>query len=174
MRHRKAQATTLTLLTIVLALSSVSFKCGGCADNDPRCNYAKAADDIAGGISAMIDAKRQLASKGRITAEEESKLTDLLDTANNAAIAFNNRLKSIGPTDPISEATRADLTSLLSNVTTAISELNNNGLLRLGNADARQKLSKILGTVNAAVNILLQFRSQTTPAPAAPTPTPTP
>lgn len=168
MRHRKMWATTLTLLTIVLALSSVSFKCGGgCADTDPRCNYAKASDDIAGGISAMIDAKRQLAAKGRITPDEERKLTDLLDTANNAAIAFNNKIKTPG-INPLDAATKADLLTLLSNVTNAVNELNNSGVLRIGNADARQKLSRIFTTVNSALNILLQLRAQ------AMTPTPTP
>jgi hypothetical protein len=159
--QRKTWVTTLTLLTVVLALSSVSFKCGGCADNDPRCNYAKAADDIAGGISAMIDAKRQLASKGRITADEERRLTDQLDAANNAAIAFNNRIKS---TTTLDAATRTDLLSLLSNVTTAVDELNNNGVLKIGNADARQKMTRIFTTVSRAVAILAQLRAQT-PAP---------
>jgi hypothetical protein len=153
----------------VLALSSVSFKCGGCADTDPRCKYAKAADDVAGGIEAMIDAKRQFAQKGRITPDEERKLTDLLDAANNATIAFNNRLKTAGST-PLDDVTKTDLLSLLSKVTSAVNELNSSGVLRLGNADAQQKLTRIFGTINAAVNILLQLRTQPTVPAATPTP----
>lgn len=162
MRQRKTWAATLTLLTVVLALSSVSFKCGGCADNDPRCKYAKAADDAAGGIEAMIDAKRLLASKGRITAAEERKLTDLLDAANNATIAFNNRLKT---TTTLDAATTNDLLSLLAKVTTAVDELNSSGLVSIGNADAKQKLTRIFGTISRAVNILVQLRTMPTPTP---------
>jgi hypothetical protein len=165
MRHRKIQATTLTLLMIVLALASLSFKCGGgCADNDPRCNYAKAADDIAGGIEAMIDAKRSLAQKGRISADEERKLTQLLTVANDAAIAFNNRVKA---TTTLDAPTRTDLLSLLSNVTTAVDALNNEGVLRIGNADAKQKLTRIFGTISSAVNILVRLRSESPPTPAS-------
>jgi hypothetical protein len=163
MRQRKAWATTLTLLTVVLALSSLSFKCDGCADTDPRCNYAKAADALAGGIEAMIDAKRDLAGKGRISADEERRLTDLLDAANNADIAFNNRLKTTTVLDP---ASRADLSNLLTEVTKAVDELNNNGVLRLGNADAKQKMSRLFGTVSRAVSILMKIRA------GMPTPTP--
>jgi hypothetical protein len=158
------RATTLTLLMLVLALASLSFKCSdGCADTDPRCNYAKAADDIAGGISAMIDAKRSLAAKGRISADEDRKLTQLLTVANEAAIAFNNRLKA---TTTLDAASRTDLLNLLSNVTTAVDELNNSGVLSIGNADAKQKLTRVFGTISRAVNILIQLRTQ------LPTPTP--
>jgi hypothetical protein len=156
-------APTLTLLMLVLALASVSFKCGGgCADTDPRCNYAKAADDIAGGISAMIDAKQSLAKKGRITPDEDRKLTQLLTVANDAAIVFNNRLKA---TTTLDATSRADLLNLLSNVTSAIDELNNSGVLRIGNADAKQKLSRVFGSISRAVSILIQLRSQPLPTP---------
>jgi hypothetical protein len=161
------RATTLALLMLVLVLSSLSFKCaGGCADTDPRCNYAKAADDLAGGISAMIDAKRSLAAKKRISADEELKLTQLLTAANEATTVFNNRLKT---TTTLDATSRTDLLSLLANVTSAIDELNNSGVLRLGNADAKQKLTRVFGTISRAVNILVQLRTQ-----ALPTPKPTP
>jgi hypothetical protein len=170
MQQRKIRATTLTLVTIVLALASLSFKCSGvgCADTDPRCNYAKAADDIAGGISAMIDAKQSLAKKGRITMDEDRKLTQLLTVANEAAIAFNNRLKA---TTVLDAASKTDLLNLLSNVTTAVDDLNNSGVLRIGNADAKQKLTRVFGTISSAVNILIRLRAASPPPTPRTTPT---
>jgi hypothetical protein len=159
MKPRKMWTTALTL---VLALTCLSFKCGGDGSSDPKRKYAKAADDIAGAISAMIDAKRNLAQQNRISADEERNLTQLLTAANDADIAFTNRLKS---TTTIDAASRADLTNLLSQVTSAISSLNDSGVLRLGNADARQRLSRFITTANAALAILAQLQTAPTPTP---------
>ena len=160
MKHRKMWTTALTL---VLALTCLSFKCGGPKGNvngntppDPLRKYAKAADDIAAAISAMIDAKRKLAQQGRISADEERKLTQLLTVANEADITFNNRLKA---TTTLDASSKADLVNLLSQVTSAVNDLNNSGVLRLGNADARQKLSKFITTINAAIAVFAQFQA---------------
>lgn len=154
MKHRK---TWTTALTLVLALTCLSFKCGGGGGNtDPKRKYAKAADDIAGAISAMIDAKRNLAQQKRITADEELKLTQLLTAANNADIAFTNKLKS---TTTIDAGSRADLVSLLSQVTSAVNELNSSGVVKIGNADARQRLARFITTINAALAILNQLNT---------------
>ena len=158
MKPRKMWTTALTL---VLALTCLSFKCGG-DGSDPKRKYAKAADDIAGAISAMIDAKRNLAQQNRISADEERNLTQLLTAANDADAALVNRLKS---TTTIDAASRADLTNLLSQVTSAISNLNNSGVLRLGNADARQRLSRFITAANAALAILTQLQTAPTPTP---------
>jgi hypothetical protein len=82
--------------------------------------------------------------------------------ANDAAIVFNNRLKA---TTTLDATSRADLLNLLSNVTSAIDELNNSGVLRIGNADAKQKLSRVFGSISRAVSILIQLRSQPLPTP---------
>lgn len=155
MKQRKMWTTALTL---VLALTCLSFKCGGGNSNNPpdaKRKYAKAADDIAGGISAMIDAKRNLAQQGHITADEERKLTQLLTVANDADTALVNRLRS---TTTIDASNKADLLNLLSQVTTAVSDLNNSGVLKLGNADAQKRLSKFITSINAAIAILNQLR----------------
>ena len=160
MKQRKMWTTALTL---VLALTCLSFKCGGPKGNvngnsppDPIRKYAKAADDIAAAISAMIDAKRKLAQQGRITADEERKLTQLLTVANEADIAFNNRLKA---TTTLDASSKADLVNLLSQVTSAINDLNQSGVLKIGNADAQKRLSQFIGTINAALNILAQLKT---------------
>ena len=155
MKHRKMWTTALTL---VLALTCLSFKCGGPNGNgntDPKRKYAKAADDIAAAISAMIDAKRKLAQQGRITADEERKLTQLLTVANEADIAFNSRLKA---TTTIDAGNKADLVRLLSQVTSAINDLNSSGVLPVGNADAKQRLTQFISTINAALAILNGLR----------------
>jgi hypothetical protein len=166
MKQRKMWTTALTL---VLALTCLSFKCGGGGSNSnsvesQRRRFAKAADDIAGAIGAMIDAKRNLAQQGRISADEERRLTQLLTVANDADTALVNKLKS---TTTIDAAGCSDILNLLSQVTAAINDLNNSGVLKLGNADARQRLSKFIATANAALAILAQLQSCNSAAPAA-------
>lgn len=158
-----------TALTLVLALTCLSFKCSGPPSESDKRRFAKAADDVAGGISAMIDAKRDLASKGRISADDERRLTQLLTVANDADTALVNRLKAAPPVlDP---ASCNDLLHLVSQVTSAVNDLNSSGVLPIGNADAKQKLSKFIATINAAVNILAQLQTKCGSAPTA-TPTP--
>jgi len=144
----------------------MSFKCdgdGGCADNDPRCNYAKAADDIAGGLNALIKAKRNFGKEGRISADEERRLTTMLNTANEAAIVFRNRVKA---TTDFSAGNLAELGNLLTNVTTAVNELNSSsGIPGVSNEQSKQKLTQILGTVTAAIAILNSLRPQPTSSP---------
>ena len=160
MKQRKMWTTALTL---VLALTCLSFKCGGPKGNvngnpppDPIRKYAKAADDIAGSISAMIDAKRSLAQQGHISADEERRLTQLLTVANDADAALVNRLKS---TTTIDASNKSELLNLLSQVTSAINDLNQSGVLKIGNADAQKRLSQFIGTINAALNILAQLKT---------------
>src|SRR3954463_12163012 len=86
-------------LTLALALFAMSFKaCPGgpkASIPDPQRNAAKAADDIAGGISAMIKLKRELASKGQITHDEELVLTQALLKVNSADQVFVKQLKAL-------------------------------------------------------------------------------
>ena|SRR2546423_1523986 len=152
LKHRK---TTLTGLTLLLALTCLSFKCGGQGGNaDPKRRYAKASDDIAAVINAMIDAKRRLAQQQLITAEEELRLTHLLSATLAADIRFNNRLKS---TTTVDASTRNDLLNLLSQVTTAVNDLNNVGVLSIGNANAKLRMAQFIGSINAAIAILSQL-----------------
>ena len=162
----KRRMTWTTALTLVLALTCLSFKCSGPPSESDKRRFAKAADDVAGGISAMIDAKRDLASKGRISADEERRLTQLLTVANDADTALVNKLRS---TTTIDAGSCNDLLNLLSQVTSAINNLNSSGVLPLGNGDAKQRLSKFIATMNAALTILAQLQS----CNSMPTPTPT-
>jgi len=156
----KQRKTWTTALTLVLALTCLSFKCGGGGNTnnppDGKRKYAKAADDIAGAISSMIDAVKKLQQQGRITADEEKKLLQLLNTSNDANNALINNIKS---TTTVDASNKSELLSLLSQVTSAVSDLNNSGVLKIGNADARQRLSKFISTINAALAILNQLNT---------------
>ena len=153
----------ITGLALVLLFSSLSFKCGGggggATTNDSNKQFrtaAKASDDVAKGISEMIDLKRKLAQQGKISAAEESKITDLLLKVNTADKIFVTRIKAMRGTTP-DAAGKASLASLFAEVTSALSELSNAGLLPLGNADAKGQLSKILAAATAAAQIIEAF-----------------
>src|SRR5207253_5256768 len=69
MRLRLKSKPIITGLALVLLFSSLSFKCGGGPANDPNGQFrtaAKASDDVAQGISQMIDLKRKLAQQGKM------------------------------------------------------------------------------------------------------------
>lgn len=119
--------------------------------NDPLRKYAKAANTMASTIGAMIDAKRSLATAGRITPAEELTLTRALLVANEATTIFHQRVKSL--TTAPDAATKVELRTLLNNVTTAIDDLNNQGVLGVSNPESKQKLSKFIATIKAAIAI---------------------
>ncbi|HKQ08314.1 MAG TPA: hypothetical protein VJ464_24530 [Blastocatellia bacterium] len=145
-------------LTLALALFAMSFK--GCpsdsaADNDPRRKAAKAGDDIAGSVSAMIKLKRELAKQGQITKEEDLTLTNALLKLNSADKVFVTTLKSLKGTPDA--ASKTNLANLFGAVTSAISDLNTNGVLGVKNPDARTKLTNILNAINASAQIIAGF-----------------
>lgn len=145
----------ITGLALVLLFSSLSFKCGGgggSQPSDPMRKAAKAADDLAGAINQMIKVKRSLAQQGKLSTAEESALTDLLLKVNTADKVFVTQLKAIkGAPDA---ATKTNLANLFAQVTSTLDELNNKGLLPLGNADAKSTLTKILAVATAAAKII--------------------
>ena len=104
----------------------------------------------------MVDVLKNLQQQGRICADEEKKLLQLVNTANDANNVLISRIKS---TTTIDASNKSELLSLLSQVTSAVSDLNNSGVLKVGNTDARQRLSKFLSTINAALAILNQLNT---------------
>lgn len=145
-------------LTLALSLVSLSFKCDGGGNgqvSDPQRKAAKAADDIAGSIKAMISLKRQLAQSGKITPQEELNLTNILLKVNSADKIFVTRLKSLRATPDA--ATKSDLVRMFGEVTAALSDLNTSGIVSIGNADARTQLTNILNAINASVQVINAF-----------------
>ncbi len=119
--------------------------------DDPLRKYAKAADRMASSIEAMIDAKRSLASAGRITPAEELTLTKALLVANEAVTVFHKRVK--GLTAVPDATTKTELTNLLNDVTSAIDDLNTQGVLPVTNAESKERLAKFVATIRAAVAV---------------------
>lgn len=142
-------------LFLVLAFSSMSFKCGGesLPPDSPWRGAAKAADDIAISINTMIRIKRSLAQQGTITPAEELALTNALlklNTADKALVAKIKTLKS----EAQANADKPTLCALFSTVTSALSELNNSGVLPVSNANAKSQLTTIINALNASVAII--------------------
>ena len=137
----------------VLGLIVFSLVMTACPNDntDPVRKYAKAADRMASSIEAMIDAKRSLAASGRITPAEELTLTKALLVANEAVTVFHKRVK--GLTTVPDAPTKAELTNMLNEVTTAIDALNNQGVLGLSNVESKQKLTKFIATIKAAIAV---------------------
>ena len=153
MRHRRF---TTACMILALALTSLSFKCGGDgAPPEPARNAARASDAIAKSIGEMIKVKRQLAQQGKITAAEELALTQTLLRVNTADKALVNRLKSLNSAPDA--ATKADLVRMFGEVTTALNELNTTGLLGVRDEDARNRLTTIFNTITASVQIIRTF-----------------
>ncbi|HEX8139959.1 MAG TPA: hypothetical protein VF544_20530 [Pyrinomonadaceae bacterium] len=148
-------------LMLVLVLTSLAFQCGGGGGNnsnsDPKRRYVKALDDMAGGINAMIKAKRQLAQSGRLSRDEELRLTNQLLTANNAVTAAFNMVKSLTTVDATN---KQQLVQLFAAVTTAINDLGTS-LPTFGNAEAKERLQKIFAGVTAALAIINTLQNQT-------------
>jgi hypothetical protein len=166
MRNRR---TTIVGLTLVLSLVSLSFKCnstGPTGQPEPLRNAASAADAVAKSIGEMIKLKRDLANQHKITSAEELKLTQALLRINTADKALVKRLKSMNSMPDASG--RAQLLSMFGEVTSALSDLNNNGVLGIQNQDARNQLTTIINSINASIQIIQAF------VQSAATPTPTP
>ena len=156
MRNRRMTAVGLVL---VLSLASMSFKCseGGNSNGtaDPLRGSIRAADAIAKSIGEMNNVKRELARQGKIAAPEELKLTQMLLRLNTADRALLNRLKAMRSAP--SETDRTQLVGMFNELTAALDDLNTNGVLGVGNEDARNRLATIIATIRASVQIIQSF-----------------
>jgi len=145
--HRIPKLHVLGLIVFSLLLTA----CPQDTPNDPLRKYARAVDNMAGAINSMIKAKRDLAGAGRITPAEELALTRALLVANEAVTVFHQRVKSL--TAAPDATTKAELMTLLNNVTTAIDSLNNGGVIGVTNSESKQKLSRFIATIKAAIAV---------------------
>lgn len=164
MKNHFRSKPTIAALMLVLLFTSMSFKCGGGKTNnnantatttDPLRKAAKAADQLAGGIRALIDAKRTLLKNKKITQAQSDTLTDLLLKLNTADKVFVTELKKLKAAPDTTG--KAKLADLFAQVTSALQELNSKGLLPLGDGEAKNTLMAALGAVTAAVAIIQEF-----------------
>ncbi len=141
-------------LLLLLSLASFSFKCdnGGTTVPDPIRKAAKASDDIAAALNTMTKVKRELGTSGKLSRDREAALTTLLQKANTADRAFLNEIKKL-KADP-NPATKANLCSLFNTASSALTELNTNGILTIEDADAKSKLTTVFSTITAALPII--------------------
>ena len=139
-----------TALLILLVFTSFSFKCDGGPppDNSPYRNAAKAADDIAGAINAMIKIKRTLAQQGTLKHDEEVVLTNLLLKVNTADKEFLKAVQLVKNTGDV-DANKPKLCSLFAALQTALNELNTSGVSPLADATAKGKLASAFTTITS-------------------------
>jgi hypothetical protein len=132
------QAIVLLLIVVLLA----------CKDDSIR-KAARASDDMATVISLAIDVKRGLGQTGTkvISNQEELALTLGLQKVNTAVKAFHLQVKNTKALDP---ASKNKLLQLFSGVTTAVGELNQQGVLGIHNEEARAKVAAVLAGFQTA------------------------
>jgi hypothetical protein len=151
MRNRRITAAGLVL---VLSLASLSFKCGGGdgTQPEPLRKAAVAADTIAGSIKELRTAKNQLASQNKITTDENKKLTTLLLRLNTADKALVNRLKSMNAMPDATQ--KQQLLAMFNELTAAVDDANNNGVLGLQNEEAKTTLTVTVNAIRASLAII--------------------
>ena len=140
-------------LLLLLSFTALSFKCdGGGNVSDPYRKAAKASDDIASALNTMIKVKRNLGTSGKLSRDREVALTNLLQKANDADQAFLNEIKKL-KADP-NPAQKATLCSLFNTVSSALTDLNNSGILPVEDADSKSKLATVFSTITTATTII--------------------
>jgi hypothetical protein len=112
---------------------------------------AKASDRMATLIGSLIDVKRDLASTGQITPDEELALTQQLLTANTRVKQFNEFARKQTEDSP---ATRLNLAESFNQVISAITKLSNEAIFPVKNAEAKKRLLAILNSINASVIVI--------------------
>lgn len=145
---------TIVGLLLLLSFTAFSFKCddGGGTVSDPYRKAAKAADDMAAALNTMTKVKRDLGTSGKLSHDREVALTALLQKANTADRAFLTEIKKL-KADP-NPATKATLCSLFNTVSSALTDLNNSGIMPVEDADAKSKLTTVFSTITAASSII--------------------
>ena len=149
MKSKKA----FVALLLLLSLTALSFK--GCDNgnlSDPYRKAAKADDDIAAALNTMTKIKGDLGRSGKLSHDREVALTNLLQKANTANRAFHNEIKKL-KADP-NPATKATLCSLFNTVTSALTDLNNSGILPVEDAGAKSKLADVFSKITAFSTII--------------------
>src|SRR5437660_1508263 len=88
----------------------------------------------------------------KLSHDREVALTNLLQKANDADRAFVNEIKKL-KADP-NPATKATLCTLFNTVSSALTDLNNSGILPVEDPGAKSKLATVFSTITAASTII--------------------
>ena len=129
-------------LIVVLVLLSA------CKEENIR-KAARASDDMATIVSLAIDVKRGLGQTGTklISDDEELVLTLGLQKINTAVKAFHAQVKKTSTLDP---AAKGQLLILFKQITEAVTDLNNVGVLGIKNPEAKEKIAAVLAGFQVA------------------------
>lgn len=140
MKHKVGIHLVILLVVFIIA----------CKDDQLR-KAAKASDDAAIAIGAMIDVKRELGKQELITPAQELVLTERLLDVNRAVYQFNSRARTY---DRLDSTTQTELLRLFGDITGSMRTLNEQGVLQIQNPDTKQKLSAVLSALDTAVQTI--------------------
>lgn len=133
-----------------IALVLVACLMAACSENELR-KAAEAAANIKDGVIAAHKVTTELYSSGFLAPSEAEKITLGLLAITRANRTFNDRASQLSQMTP--EA-RTELRVLFGSVLGAIDQLNRDGVLTLGNDEARQKLAVALKVIQTAANVI--------------------
>jgi hypothetical protein len=140
-------------LLLLLSFTAFSFKCdNGGGLTDPYRKAAKASDDIAAALNTMTRIEGELGRSGKLSHDRDVALTTLLQKANDADRAFVNEIKKL-KADP-NPATKATLCTLFNTASSALTDLNNSGILPVEDAGAKSTLANVFSKITAASTII--------------------
>ena len=150
--HRKR---TAIVLAIIVSLGTLTGCPKGNSSQPQRSKLEQARRDIvtqvdraSGALTAIGEAKRQLAANGTLSRDEELPLTNALLDANSVATEikdFGNGLKDFTAAD------KQSLLALFDKGLKSISALNDAGVLKIKNPEARSNINTLVITVRTAL-----------------------
>jgi hypothetical protein len=133
----------LAVLALILGLMA-------CKDEAVR-KAARASDDMAVTVGLAIDTKRSLAASGLLKPEEEIPLTLGLQKVNASIKAFHAQVKR---TSVLDQTSKPQLALLFSNITSAVAELNEKGVLGIKDPEAKAKVTAVLAGFTTAFAVI--------------------
>ena len=140
-RSRKVVAVVVLGLTMLMA---------GCNDGDVR-KAARAADSIASGLAAVQKANEAVFDAGLIDKEDAKAVSLLVKDATLANDVFVAKVRTLKEIDPSSKVA---LVRWFGELSASIEKLNQEGVLRVKNPEAKAKLSVAFAAVQAGLDII--------------------
>lgn len=138
-----------TRFTAIVIFALILLSATSCTDDRLR-KAAKADADIAAGINAAIKLKRELAKEKKISVEEELSITKALFVLNAASAQFHNEVENHKEWN---ENTRAALIRSFANVTAALNDLIEKGVI-VKDDESRLKIQAALSLIRASTVII--------------------
>ena|SRR4028118_451048 len=146
------QRRRIVALFLTLALAFITCACPKNSQPSTKIrDAAKASDRLAVSIGSAIDLKRTLARQGTITPQEELLITNILLEANTLAKNFNATARSFKADTP---ENRSALLKIFGELSASVARLNDEGVFKIRDPDARQKFSLITSSISASLTVI--------------------